>query len=133
MNRPILLDYVEKRVDRGRECSFVYDRSKDMSMIAVNGGTMPFIDVPLSAALCYTQTRVKHEMDDEEFSQEKILDNTRRPRKYDSTSICFDEILTKTDACREQDDESLPLMLELISKTFADRERDDEDGFINYK
>lgn len=133
MNRPILLDYMEKRVDRSGECPFVYDYSNDMSMMAVNGDTVPFISVPLSAALCYTQTRVKHEVDDEEFSQVKIVNQINESTKYDSGKACFDEMLTKTDACREQDDESLPLMLELISKTFANKERDDEDGFVNYE
>lgn len=40
------------------------------------------------------------------------------------TSKSASELMTKTEACSEQDDD----MNELYSKTFVERERDDEDG-----
>ena len=123
-DRPIILDYIEKRSEKHSVCPFTYDYNEDVNLLFDGRSKIPFIGAPSSSDISYyTQTRVKREVDDEEHSLERIL-------RINST--CFAELLTKTDACREHDDDMWPPMLELISKTFADRERDDEDGFADY-
>lgn len=111
-NRPIILDYACNR-KRENSTSFFYDYQQDINVILTDYSCVPFIESSVSNMSFHTQTRVNRECDDEDYS-------------------CA-ELFTKTDAQREQDDETMISLAELVSKTFADRERDDEDDFTYYQ
>jgi hypothetical protein len=107
MKKPIILNYREEREWCGEKI-FTYDYSLDMNVVVSNRRKL-FIDADNLSYSANTETRVGRESDDVDF----------QPL----------ELLTKTEATRERDDEENSIMLELESKTFADRERDDEDDY----
>ena len=124
-NRPILLDYAQERRN-SNEIPFIYDSKQDINVLKSAQGNYPFIDAPLSSVMTRTETRVKRESDDEEYSCLELLTKTEANRERDDEEPST-PILTKTRVDRERVNEPTQTFPELYSKTFADRERDDED------
>ena len=124
MSKPLLLDYVCER-SGDINPAYVYSRMKDMNVIKTSGGDLPFIEADHALADVHTQTRIQKETEDNDNYMNELVTKTNARRERDDEVVnCWAELLTKTDMVKERDDETL---MELISKTFANRERDDED------
>lgn len=102
MNRPVILDYAISRKNEDGK-SFVYDYSCDMNN-QKGDTTKRFIEASITACLLQTKTRMQRESDDEEYNCLELLTKTEAGRERDDDCCCL-ELLTKTDATREGDDD----------------------------
>jgi hypothetical protein len=102
--RPIILDYKTIRTDEKSQVVYNYDWKTAMSVVKLNNGEKPFIELEKGDYEFATKTRVSRENDDDSF---------------------FFALGTETKVARESSDLTNPL-LELQTKTFVKRESDDE-------
>ena len=114
MSKPLLLDYVCER-SGDINPAYVYSRMKDMNVIKTSGGDLPFIEADHALADVHTQTRIQKETEDNDNYMNELVTKTNARRERDDEVVnCWAELLTKTDMVKERDDETL---MELISKT----------------
>lgn len=104
--RPLILDYAVNRSQAG-EVLFSYDNTLNLNVIENNQKVSPYVDAGADSMEIATVTKVKNEGSDYSYN---LL-----------------ELVTKTDAIRERDDQKPHEVLELITKTAVESERDDED------
>lgn len=102
----LILDYITNRSEIISDLPFEYDHSKNLNIVSLeNGKKIPFIDLDPICCESMTTTKVAREGNDDSL----IL-----------------ELMTKTLADRERDDDRKELFLEMMTKTRIQRERDDE-------
>lgn len=104
--RPLILDFAVNRSQVG-EVLFSYDNTLNLNVIKNNQKVSPYVDAGADRLEIATVTKVKNEGSDHSYN---LL-----------------ELVTKTDAIRERDDQKPNEALELITKTAVASERDDED------
>ena len=130
MNKPLLLDYICKRSGDDISPAFTYDRCLDMNVIKTSRGEILFIESNCDGRELHTETRIQREREDSDGYVSELLTKTDAQREQDDeVACCWPEFVSKTEVSREREDDPLS---ELFSKTFADRERDDEDDSANY-
>lgn len=101
--RPLILDFIEKRIEENSIINYEYDNSLSMNVIISNGEKKAFIDFQIADIELVTKTRAQRENDDN-HSNSEIITSTKVSRERDDLTNSFLEVSTKTFTKRERED-----------------------------